>query len=423
MTPHDSGAPRPGFVAVKAGRFSLDGKQHRFVGANLWYAAYLGADAPYGDRARLGRELDRLAGLGVTHLRILAGSETSPLQRSLSPAFCDASPDYDAELLGGLDFVLDELRRRGLHAILYLTNFWEWSGGMVTYRSWVNDGRYVDRDDDEASFFPFVDFASGFYADAPAVALYHAYVRALVTRVNERSGVRYADDPAIFSWQLANEPRPAAAAAQMAERSPGFLAWIRDTARLIKSVDPVHLVSTGSEGLMGCLGDEACLLLAHAFPEVDYLTAHVWPQNWGWVSPDDLAGTHAEGERRALAYVAAHEELAERLGRPLVIEEYGFPRDGGFEPGSSTHFRDRFVRLILERVEQSAARDGALSGSQFWAWGGEGRAQHSDRWMRSGDTGYLGDPPHEPQGWYSVFDRDESTLELLGAHARRLGKR
>ena len=25
----------------------------------------------------------------------------------------------------------------------------------------------------------------------------------------------------------------------------------------------------------------------------------------------------------------------------------------------------------------------------------------------------LGDPPHEPQGWYSVFDTDETTLRLI----------
>src|SRR3546814_9462187 len=48
---------------------------YRIVGANLWYAAWLGADADYGDRARLGRELDRLRALGVGNLRIMASAE------------------------------------------------------------------------------------------------------------------------------------------------------------------------------------------------------------------------------------------------------------------------------------------------------------------------------------------------------------
>jgi mannan endo-1,4-beta-mannosidase len=40
--------------------------------------------------------------------------------------------------------------------------------------------------------------------------------------------------------------------------------------------------------------------------------------------------------------------------------------------------------------------------------------------MRAGDVSYVGDPPHEPQGWYSVFDADQSTIALISAHASAL---
>ena len=30
-----------------------------------------------------------------------------------------------------------------------------------------------------------------------------------------------------------------------------------------------------------------------------------------------------------------------------------------------------------------------------------------------GDTSYVADPPHEPQGWYSVFDADKSTQAVI----------
>ena len=33
---------------------------------------------------------------------------------------------------------------------------------------------------------------------------------------------------------------------------------------------------------------------------------------------------------------------------------------------------------------------------------------------------YLGDPPHEPQGWYGVFDGDESTQAVVRAHAEAI---
>jgi mannan endo-1,4-beta-mannosidase len=40
-----------------------------------------------------------------------------------------------------------------------------------------------------------------------------------------------------------------------------------------------------------------------------------------------------------------------------------------------------------------------------------------------GETSYVGDPPHEPQGWYSVFDSDASTQALIRSHAAALTTR
>ena len=101
--------------------------------------------------------------------------------------------------------------------------------------------------------------------------------------------MRYADDPTIMSWQLANEPRPGGSDSVGLKQVPAYLAWINGTARLIKSLDPNHLVSTGSEGTQGCIGRDDCLVQAHGSPDVDYITAHIWPLNWGWVDVGDEA--------------------------------------------------------------------------------------------------------------------------------------
>src|SRR4051812_26052460 len=77
--------PSRDFVTVDAGRFRLGGRAYRFAGANMWYAVYLGAEGPTGDRDRLRRELDALSALGVTNLRILGESELSPLKNSIRP--------------------------------------------------------------------------------------------------------------------------------------------------------------------------------------------------------------------------------------------------------------------------------------------------------------------------------------------------
>ncbi len=76
----DAKAGERAFVRRDGMRLMIGDDVYRFAGANIWYAAYLGADAPYGDRARLGRELDALAAMGVTNLRILASAEEGPLR-------------------------------------------------------------------------------------------------------------------------------------------------------------------------------------------------------------------------------------------------------------------------------------------------------------------------------------------------------
>jgi mannan endo-1,4-beta-mannosidase len=420
-----AGALRPAgaaaeFVRREGAELRIGARPYRFAGANMWYAAYLGADAPFGNRARLGRELDRLAALGIDNVRILASSEQSPLRGSITPAFRTISADYNETLLRGLDFALAEMGRRGMRAVLYLTNFWEWSGGMMTYVSWTNGGRHLNMNDPAHPWPQFPDFASSFYSNRQAVALYEHYVGALVSRTNTVTGGAYAADPTIMGWQLANEPRPGGSEAVGTRNLPAYLAWISGTARLIKSLDANHLVSTGSEGLKGCIESEECVTAAHAPAEIDYLTAHIWPANWGWATLADLAGTWAATEVNTRQYIRQHIDFAGRLGKPLVIEEFGYPRDGGsFDPAARTTLRDRFYAIIYDAVRASAEARGPLIGSNFWAWSGEGRAARADRRFRPGDA-YLGDPPHEPQGWYGVFHRDESSKALIRAQARAL---
>jgi len=412
---------RSAFVTRKDKYFSRLDQPYRVAGTNMWYAAYLGADAPIGNRDRLRRELDRLSLLGINNVRILGSSEFSPLKNSVRPTFRNRTSRYNQVLLHGLDYALTEMGKRRMTAVLYLANFWEWSGGMMTYLYWTNGGRYLNMNDPTHPWPEFADMSSEFYGHPSAVRMFEDYVRALVGRRNSITGQRYRDDPTIMGWQLANEPRPGGSGRAARNHMTAYLAWIDRSARLIKSIDPHHLVSTGSEGTQGCNDEDQCVFDAHRSASIDYVTAHIWPQNWGWADPKDLEGTWPTTERNARSYLSRQLRIARHLGKPLVIEEFGYPRDGGdFTPGSSTTFRDRYYELIFDTVIDSVRAGDSLQGANFWAWGGEGRAQHSDRRFVRGDTAYLGDPPHEPQGWYSVFDTDVSTKKVIKDYAQSL---
>jgi mannan endo-1,4-beta-mannosidase len=61
----------------------------------------------------------------------------------------------------------------------------------------------------------------------------------------------------------------------------------------------------------------------------------------------------------------------------------------------------------------------AIAGTNFWTWGGYGRAGQEDFMWLPGDD-FTGDPPQEHQGLNSVFDTDTSTLEVIRAHAQQM---
>ena len=410
-------APAAAFIRRDGIRLVRGIDPYRVAGANMWYAAWLGADAPYGDRARLGRELDRLQALGLNNLRIMAAAEEGPLKNSIKPGFSRPDGSLNAELLAGLDFAMAEIARRGMTAVVCLGNFWEWSGGFGTWLYRVT-GRYMDMGDPAHPWPAYPDATSAFYGNAEAVALYHGHVRSIVTRTNSITGRRYIDDPAVMCWQLANEPRPGGSEAVIARHRDAYMQWIDDTAELIRTLDSNHMVSLGHEGTQGANGSEDIVRRAHL--NIDYLTAHIWPLNWGWVDGKNLPGTWPAGRAKVADYLAAHERLANEFGKPLLIEEFGFPRDEEvYAPGTPTTFREQYYAMIYDAVEKSWRSGGPVMGSNFWAWNGEARAAHPDFRFKDGDRAYMGDPPHEPQGWYGLFDSDASMLELVREHAAK----
>jgi len=414
-----SNSSRTGFVRRDGMRLVLEGRPYRFVGANIWYGAYLGADAEYGDRARLGRELDRLKALGVDNLRILASSEEGPLKNAIKPGF-RTKDHWNETLLMGLDYCLAEIAKRGMKAVLYLSNFWEWSGGMGTYL-WYATGRYMDMGDPVHPWPEFPDHNAGFYRSQTAVAMFHDHVRQVVGRTNHVTGTAYGDDSTIMAWQLCNEPRPGATEAVIAATLPAYYEWVSSSAKLIRSLDPNHLVSLGHEGTIATGDREDRVAEAHA--QMDYVTAHIWPLNWGWVNGKELSATWDSGSAKIAAYLATQERTAKAMNKPLILEEFGFPRDGElYQPSVATTFRQRYYDMIYSAVESSVAHGGPICGSNFWAWNGEARAAHADHRFEDGDHNYMGDPPHEPQGWYGNFDSDTAMLELIRAHGVRLGE-
>lgn len=411
---------KDGFIQVNGTQFVHNGSPYYFAGTNMWYGCYLGSPGETGDRPRLRRELDFLKANGLVNLRVLAASEDSYIRRSVKPAIQRAPGDLDPALLVGLDYLLAEMAERGMHAVLYLNNYWEWSGGMSQYNVWADGVEGIDPEDATKGWGAFMNFSATFYSRPKADALYRDYVKRIVTRKNTVNGRYYYDDPTIMAWQLANEPRPGTDTPEGVKNLPAFNRWIDQTAAYIHSLDANHLVSTGSEGIVGCLRSEEYFLTSHASPHIDYLTFHLWPLNWGWFDPKKIDETLPRTEDNAVQYIDRHSLLARQLNRPIVMEEFGIGRDSGkIVIGTPTTARDRYYRLVFGVLYDSARVGSPIAGSNVWTWGGEGEGKNPDGMWRVGDP-FVGDPPQEPQGRNSIFSADTSTIVIVRSHAFKM---
>jgi len=403
------------FVTVRDGVFMTGDDPYYYIGANYWYGAIIASDGEYGNRDRLVRELDHLKKIGVNNLRILAGAEGpdgEPFR--VTPALQLAPGEYSEVLLDGLDFLLAEMNKRGQYAILYLNNSWDWSGGYAQYLNWNGYGTIPYPSVKPNTWPQFISYAGQFHACEKCREQFADHVRFMLSRTNRYTGVKYTEDPTIMTWEIGNEPR-----AFSDQNIPAFEQWITEVAALIKKMDPNHLVTTGTEGQHGCEESMEGFERIHSNPDIDYLTMHIWPKNWGWLDIKNIAGTLDESISNTNVYMQDHIAVAARLNKPVVLEEFGLPRDHhGYSPDETTACRDRYYSNAFEQLLDHAKQKGVLAGANIWSYAGEGRPVNGQIFWKLGDP-YLGDPPVEEQGLNSVFDSDE-TIDLIADYNRKL---
>ena len=399
-----------GFVTAREGRLYVDGKPYYFIGTNYWYGGLLGlGKANKRGVERLRRELDFLKANGVTNLRLMAGAEGSgPLNgvTRVGPPLQPEQGRFDESVLDGLDLLLAEMAKRDMRAVIFISNNWEWSGGFQQYLIWnkVISDEWLTR---KPAWEELRDLVAKFYTCEACKTAYGKQLELVLARTNSITKKRYTDDPTIMAWQIANEPRPMRPAAIGA-----YKRWIAETALRFKRLAPKQLVSVGHEGWVGTDGIEVYEQI-HADPNIDYLTIHIWPKNWAWFANGKMAEEYDKFRGETIKYINDHAAIAKKLGKPLVIEEFGLPRDGqSFDTSSMTKLRDRYFSEVLAFV----GREPNIAGANFWAFAGDIRP--ADLWWKPGNE-YIGDPPMEEQGLYSVFAFDRSTWTVIRKAAEK----
>ncbi|KAK3386783.1 endo-1,4-beta-mannosidase-like protein [Podospora didyma] len=363
----------PGFVTVDGEKFKLDGKDFYFAGSNAYYLPFSGTQADVEKGLTAAKEA------GLTVFRTWGFNDKN------STYVPNGLPNYGGEGAGGtevvfqwfhpngtstinvdpFDKVVDAATKVGTKLLVALTNNWADYGGMDVYS--VNlGGKYHD----------------DFYTVPKIKDAFKRYIKAMVTR--------YKDSPAIFAWELANEPRCGADGVRNLPRSTAcnaevMGAWIAEMSAYIKSIDPNHLVTWGGEGEFNwgsttdwaySSGDGGDFDHELSIATIDFGTAHLYPDWW------------SKSVEWSNQWIRDHAAAGRKAGKPVVLEEYGWLTDEARLQNLGTV--SNATRLEVVGGWQNISISEKLAGDMFWQFGYSGYSygrNHND-----GFTIYLDDP-------------------------------
>lgn len=146
---------------------------------------------------------------------------------------------------------------------------------------------------------------TSWYTNSAAQTQYRAYIKAVVSR--------YASSPAVFAWELANEPRCKGCATSVINK------WASDTSAYVKSLDSNHMVTLGDEGFGLTTGTDNSYPFSYSegvdfeanlkISTLDFGTFHLYPESWG--TSYDWGNT----------WVKAHAAACKAAGKPCLFEE------------------------------------------------------------------------------------------------------
>ncbi|KAK4613929.1 putative mannan endo-1,4-beta-mannosidase C [Fulvia fulva] len=301
-------APPAGFVTTAGTKFQLDGKDFYFAGSNAYYFPFNNnqTDVELGMRAakNAGLTVFRTWGFNDKNVTYSAtglpqyGAEGAGSTDVVFQRFANGKSTID---LTAFDKVVNAATQTGIKLVVCMTNNWADYGGMDVYT--VNlGGKYHD----------------DFYRLPAIKDAYKRYAKAVVTR--------YKNSPAIMAWELANEPRCQADGVRNLPRSenctPDILtSWMDEMSTYIKSLDPNHLVTTGSEGGYNIPSNPDGFYNGYdggdfekelKLKNIDFNTFHTYPDWW------------SKTVQWANQWIKDHAATGQEVGKPVVHEEYGW---------------------------------------------------------------------------------------------------
>lgn len=305
------------YVQTSGTHFVLNNHPFYFAGTNNYYFHYK-------SKKMVDAVFDDMKAMDLKVIRIWGFHDGTPQENSV----LQSRPGvYEESGFQKLDYAIYKAGQEGIKLVIPLVNNWDDFGGMNQYVKWFQAGSH-----------------DHFYTDPRIKTAYKNYVRYVLERTNTYSGVQYKDDPAIITWELANEPR-----AQSDPSGDILVNWADEMSAWIKSIDSNHLVAVGDEGFFRMTGHDDWFYSGGegvdwdrltALPHIDYGTYHLYPDHWN------------QSAAWGVKWIKDHITRGNAIGKPVVLEEFGYQNQTA---------RPDVYDSWLKTIEQLGG-----AGSQFW---------------------------------------------------------
>ncbi|KAI9272966.1 glycoside hydrolase superfamily, partial [Phascolomyces articulosus] len=284
------------FVGTSGTKFTNDGSSFYFAGTNAYYLMTQSQD-------NVQAILKESATLNLPVIRtwLFNSGNTDVFFQNCNNGKLEINDD-DSTGLGRIDYVIQQAAANNVKLIFALTNNWPDFGGMDYITKCVGGSNHDD-----------------FYTNADVIDAFKEYITHVLSRTNSLTG----EDPTIFGWELANEPRcEGSNLPSSGSCTPDITtSWVDEISSHIKSLDSNHLVGIGDEGFFNRAGEseyeynggtgmdfDATLALS----SIDFGTFHMYPEHWS-KSVEDWPSK----------WISDHAKAQESAGKPVIIEEYG----------------------------------------------------------------------------------------------------
>ncbi|KAF7805935.1 mannan endo-1,4-beta-mannosidase 2-like [Senna tora] len=302
--------------------------------------------------------------------------------------------------LRALDYVIAEARRHRIRLLLTLVNNLHAYGGKTQYVKWAwEEGIGLSSSNDS------------FFYDPSIRSYFKNYIKTVLTRKNTITGIEYRYDPAIFGWELINEPRC------MTDPSGDTLQdWIEEMSAFVKLIDKNHLVTVGLEGFYGpndpkrstVNPEEWASRLGSDFirnsriANIDFTSVHIYPDHW--LHKPDFEDNLKFVSKWMLSHIEDGDKV---LKKPVLFSEYGWSDlTKNFSPSD----REKMYRTILDVIYKSAKKNRSGAGALVWQFIVEGLNEHHD------DFGMV---PWARSSTYSLFVQQSCRLAKVTGLTQR----